>query len=137
MEPIRGDVLRGHLETMILSALEHGDAHGFEVLRRLEEAGCGALRLKEGSLYPALYRLEGSGQIRGAWEDGASDRRGPRRHVMPPAGPPHPAASRPFPLDPATARGNMGTCGALPPAARRGPCNPGRGVGAACGGPNY
>jgi PadR family transcriptional regulator, regulatory protein PadR len=81
MEPIRGDALRGHLETMILSALERGDAHGFEVLRRLEEAGCGALQLKEGSLYPALYRLEGSGLIRGQWEDGASTRRGPRRRV--------------------------------------------------------
>jgi PadR family transcriptional regulator len=81
MEPIRGDALRGHLETMILSALERGDAHGFEVLRRLEDAGCGALQLKEGSLYPALYRLEGSGLIRGQWEDGASTRRGPRRRI--------------------------------------------------------
>ena len=81
MEPIRGDVLRGHLEAMILSALERGDAHGFEVLRRLEDAGCGALQLKEGSLYPALYRLEGLGLIRGEWEDGASTRRGPRRRV--------------------------------------------------------
>ena len=57
MEPIRGDVLRGHLETMILSALERGEAHGFEVLRRLEDAGCGALRLKEGSLYPGPIPL--------------------------------------------------------------------------------
>ena len=62
---------------MILSALERGDAHGFEVLRRLEDGGCG-IRLKEGSLDPALYRLEGSGLIRGEWEDGAMMRRGPR-----------------------------------------------------------
>jgi DNA-binding PadR family transcriptional regulator len=81
MEPIRGDVLRGHLETMILSALEPSDAHGFEVLRRLEAAGCGALQLKEGSLYPALYRLEAAGQIKGAWQEGAGDRPGPRRRV--------------------------------------------------------
>ena len=73
--------MRGHLETMVLSALEGGDAHGFEVLRRLEAAGCGALRLKEGSLYPALYRMEEAGLIQGAWEDGASTRRGPRRRV--------------------------------------------------------
>ena len=45
MEPISGDSLRGHLETMALAALERGEAHGFEILRRLEEAGCGALRL--------------------------------------------------------------------------------------------
>jgi PadR family transcriptional regulator, regulatory protein PadR len=81
MQPITGDALRGHLETLILSALRHGDAHGFEILRRLEEAGSGALKLKEGSLYPALYRLEGSGMVKGEWEDGASARRGPRRRV--------------------------------------------------------
>jgi DNA-binding PadR family transcriptional regulator len=81
MEPISGDSLRGHLETMALAALERGEAHGFEILRRLEEAGCGALRLKEGSLYPALYRLEASGLIKSSWDDDASERRGPRRRV--------------------------------------------------------
>jgi DNA-binding PadR family transcriptional regulator len=81
MEPIRGDALRGHLETMILSALERSEAHGFEVLRRLEAAGCGVLHLKEGSLYPALYRLEAAGLIRGKWEPDAAERRGPRRRV--------------------------------------------------------
>ena len=81
MEPISGDSLRGHLETMALAVLERGEAHGFEVLRRLEEAGCGALKLKEGSLYPALYRLEAAGLIRSSWEDGPVHRRGPRRRV--------------------------------------------------------
>src|SRR6478609_247361 len=81
MEPISGDALRGHLETMALAALEKSEAHGFEVLRRLTEAGCGAIRLKEGSLYPALYRLEAAGLVRSAWEENASDRRAPRRRV--------------------------------------------------------
>jgi DNA-binding PadR family transcriptional regulator len=81
MEPIRGDSLRGHLETMALAALERGEAHGFEILRRLEEAGCGALRLKEGSLYPALYRMEEAGLVASDWEDGTGNRRGPRRRV--------------------------------------------------------
>src|SRR3954468_24612788 len=81
MEPISGDALRGHLETMALAALEKGEAHGFEVLRRLTEAGCGALRLKEGSLYPALYRLEKAGLVGSTWEDNPGDRRGPRRRV--------------------------------------------------------
>jgi DNA-binding PadR family transcriptional regulator len=78
---IRGDVLRGHLETLVLSALRRGGAHGFEILRRLEEAGSGALNLKEGSLYPALYRMEQAGVIKGQWEDGATTRRGPRRRI--------------------------------------------------------
>src|SRR5438477_3908434 len=81
MQPISGDSLRGHLETMALAALERGEAHGFEILRRLDEAGCGALRLKEGSLYPALYRLEKAGLIRSAWDEEQDHRRGPRRRV--------------------------------------------------------
>jgi PadR family transcriptional regulator, regulatory protein PadR len=79
MNPINGDALRGHLETMALAVLEQGPAHGFEILRRLEAAGAGALRLKEGSLYPALYRLEEAGLIRSAWEKG--NRPGPRRRI--------------------------------------------------------
>jgi DNA-binding PadR family transcriptional regulator len=81
MEMIEGNVLRGHLELMILAILFRGDAHGFEILRRLEQEGCGALRLKEGTLYPALYRLEEAGMIRAAWEDNAERRRGPRRRI--------------------------------------------------------
>src|SRR5437762_2171069 len=81
MPPIDGDLLRGHLQTLILSALRRGDAHGFELLKRLEDAGSGALQLKEGSLYPALYKLEAAGLVKGAWEDSDSTRRGPRRRV--------------------------------------------------------
>lgn len=81
MQSISGNALRGHLETMVLSLLEQGQAHGFEILRRLEEAGCGALRLKEGTLYPVLYRLERAGLVRAEWERDAKGRRGPRRRI--------------------------------------------------------
>src|SRR5882672_949416 len=81
MEPIQGDKLRGHLETLVLSTLEPGEAHGLEILRRLEEAGCGLLRLKEGSLYPALYRLEAAGQVKTVWENQPHARRGARRRI--------------------------------------------------------
>src|SRR5262245_56106862 len=81
MEPINGDRLRGHLEMMILSTLEQGQAHGLEILRRLEEAGCGLLRLKEVSLYPALYRLEAAGQVKAVWESQPHGRRGARRRI--------------------------------------------------------
>ena len=80
MQKIEGDTLRGHLEGMVLAALARGDAHGFEVLRRLEELGCGALSLKEGTLYPVLYRLERAGLVRAEWEADNS-RRGPRRRI--------------------------------------------------------
>jgi PadR family transcriptional regulator, regulatory protein PadR len=81
MSTINGDALRGHLETLVLSALRRGDAHGFEILRRLEESGSGALKLKEGSLYPALYRMEAAGMVKAEWEDNATPRRGPRRRI--------------------------------------------------------
>jgi PadR family transcriptional regulator PadR len=81
MEPINGDKLRGHLETMVLSTLEQGEAHGLEILHRLEEAGCGLLRLKEGSLYPALYRLEEAGEVKADWEAEPHGRRGARRRI--------------------------------------------------------
>ena len=66
---------------MVLSALENGAAHGFEIWRRLEEAGCGALQIKEGSLYPALYRLEAAGEVKAAWETEPHGRRGARRRI--------------------------------------------------------
>lgn len=81
MNPITGDQLRGHLETMILSSLERGEAHGLEILHRLEAAGCGLLKLKEGSLYPALYRLEEAGKVQAVWEEDSQGRRGARRRI--------------------------------------------------------
>jgi DNA-binding PadR family transcriptional regulator len=81
MADITGDALRGHLEALILSALKQSEAHGFEILRRLDSAGSGVLKLKEGSLYPALYRLEAAGMVKAAWEDPKSRRRGPRRRI--------------------------------------------------------
>jgi DNA-binding PadR family transcriptional regulator len=81
MAAINGDKLRGHLETLILSTLEQGEAHGLEILRRLDESGCGLLRLKEGSLYPALYRLEAAGEVKAVWEPAPHGRRGARRRI--------------------------------------------------------
>lgn len=81
MEPIEGDRLRGHLEPLILATLESGTAHGWEIWERLEQAAAGALRLKEGSLYPALYRLEQDGLVTARWESAETGRRGPRRRI--------------------------------------------------------
>jgi PadR family transcriptional regulator PadR len=81
MPDISGDKLRGHLEGLVLSVLESGEAHGLEIVRRLDRAGRGALCLKEGSLYPALYRLENSGLVRAEWESETKGRRGARRRI--------------------------------------------------------
>ncbi len=81
MKKLDGDKLRGHLEMLILATLDKGDAHGLEILQRLEARGCGLLKLKEGSLYPALYRLENSGRIAARWEPQPRRRRGARRRI--------------------------------------------------------
>jgi len=81
MNKISGDTLRGHLETMVLAALARGEAHGYEITRRLEARGSGLLELQEGTLYPALYRLEAAGHIRGRWEEKPAGIRGPRRRT--------------------------------------------------------
>lgn len=81
MLKITGDKLRGHLEIMVLSSLKQGEAHGLEIVKRLEAAGSGALKLKEGSLYPALYRLEQAGYVKAQWEGEGSGRRGARRRL--------------------------------------------------------
>ena len=81
MTKISGDEFRGHLATLVLSVMARGDAHGYEVLRRIEEAGSGALELKEGTLYPALYRLEQAGMVAAKWESATETRRGPRRRI--------------------------------------------------------
>lgn len=81
MDIIDSNIIRGHLETMVLAVVEHEDTHGFEIIRRLEDAGVGTLRMQEGTLYPVLYRMEAAGWVEARWEDGSIKRRGPRRRI--------------------------------------------------------
>ena len=81
MSTINGDQLRGHLDTMILATLEGGEAHGLGILHRLETAGCGLLQMKEGSLYPALYRLEAAGLVQSSAAAVPAGQKGATRRV--------------------------------------------------------
>src|SRR5262245_25124750 len=81
MKPIAGDVLRGHLELLVLATLERGEAHGFEVLQRLNREGRGAFAMKEGTLYPVLYRLEDRRFVKARWESEPIERKGPPRRL--------------------------------------------------------
>ena len=80
MEKIQGNMLRGHVETMVLAVLSNDDAHGFEIMQRLDQESRGILHLKEGTLYPTLYRLEESGAVKARWDDG-DESKGPRRRI--------------------------------------------------------
>ena len=65
------DILRGTLDLLILKALSWGPAHGYAVARWIEQATNDALAVGEGTLYPALHRLEERGWIAATW--GASE----------------------------------------------------------------
>lgn len=70
-EPPSPDILRGTLDLLILQALSWGTAHGYDVARRIETATDDVLAVGEGTLYPALHRLEERGWVTASW--GISD----------------------------------------------------------------
>lgn len=63
----RQKLLHGTLDTLILRTLSHGPRHGYAIARWLEERTADAIRVEEGSLYPALYRLEKKGLLSSEW----------------------------------------------------------------------
>ena len=69
--PGHADVLPGTLDMLILKAVSLGELHGYGVLLRIGQISGGALQIQQGSLYPALYRLEHDGLIDSEW--GTSD----------------------------------------------------------------
>lgn len=62
------DRLRGTLELLVRRTLAWGPRHGYAIARWLEESTQEALRVKEGSLYPALYRMEQRGLVSSDWQ---------------------------------------------------------------------
>ena len=68
-------VKKGTAELAILSLLQEGPLHGYELARRIEVQTKGALSFSLAALYPLLYRMEQRGWIRGAWELSANGRR--------------------------------------------------------------
>ena len=71
----KADLLKGTLDFLILKALTSGTQHGYGVARWLEESSNDLLHIEEGSLYPALYRMESKGWIRSEWGHSESNRR--------------------------------------------------------------
>ncbi len=69
------DLLHGTLDALVLKTLSWGPRHGYAVARWLEETTGDALRIEEGSLYPALYRMTQKRWIKGAWGVSENNRR--------------------------------------------------------------
>jgi PadR family transcriptional regulator PadR len=68
------DILKGTLDVLILKALSGGPAHGYTIATWIASASGDALALGEGTLYPALHRLEARGWVRSRWGTSANNR---------------------------------------------------------------
>lgn len=83
--PNQPDVLRGTLDLLILKALSLQPMHGWAITQRLEQLSRDALRVGQGSLYPALQRLEEKGWVDSEWRATEQGRRA-RYYELTPAG---------------------------------------------------
>ena len=84
MPPTR-DTLHGTLDALVLKTLSWGPRHGYAVTRWIAETSGERIRIEEGSLYPALYRLERQGLISARWGTSELGRRA-RFYELTPAG---------------------------------------------------
>ena len=67
MTPSPNELLHGTLDVLIMKAIADAPRHGYEIVRYLGTTTAGAVQVEDGSLYPALYRLEKKGHIKGEW----------------------------------------------------------------------
>lgn len=69
------DAVRGHLDGLVLAVLASGPAHGYALIELLRERSGGFFELPEGSVYPALHRLERAGLVESGWSEAGGRRR--------------------------------------------------------------
>jgi len=81
----RLELLQGTLDMLILKAVSLGPLHGYGVLLRIQQISNGRLEIQQGSLYPALYRLEHGGWIAGEWAESENNRKA-KYYRLTPAG---------------------------------------------------
>jgi len=81
---MKRETLKGHLDLLLLAVVGAGADHGYQIARRLADASGGALDLPEGTLYPALHRLESKELLSSAWAKVGGRRR--RVYDLTPAG---------------------------------------------------
>jgi PadR family transcriptional regulator, regulatory protein PadR len=72
---MRPEILKGHLDLLLLAAVQARPAHGYAVIDALRQRSHGAFDLPEGTVYPALHRLERGGLLASHWSDQTGRRR--------------------------------------------------------------
>jgi transcriptional regulator len=73
--PNKTDLLQGTLDVLILKTLASASMHGWGIAQRIQQLSEEVLQVNQGSLYPALYRLEAKGWIRSDWGNSENNRR--------------------------------------------------------------
>ena len=69
------DLLQGTLDLLVLKTLQPGSTHGWDIAQRIQQVSREVLKVNQGSLYPALHRLEAQGLIASEWGDSENNRR--------------------------------------------------------------
>jgi PadR family transcriptional regulator PadR len=69
---LRRELLKGNTETLLLSLLANGPKYGYQIVKELERRSGGYFSFREGTLYPALHRMERAGLVEGRWEPSPS-----------------------------------------------------------------
>jgi transcriptional regulator len=75
MAPTRSDLLQGTLDVLVLKTLASGPMHGWGISQRIQQVSDDVLAVNQGSLYPALHRLEEKGWIQAEWGNSENNRR--------------------------------------------------------------
>lgn len=68
-------MLKGHLDAILLASLDAGPAHGYAIIETIRQRSSGAFDLPEGTIYPALHRLEQAGLLESTWTTPPGGRR--------------------------------------------------------------
>jgi PadR family transcriptional regulator PadR len=71
---MEGEMLKGHLDMIVLAALSSGPAHGYAVIQEIRRRSGGAFELPEGTVYPVLHRLEQAGLLSSRWTESDTGR---------------------------------------------------------------
>lgn len=64
---MQGDILKGHLDLLLLSAVRSGHTHGYAIIEEVRRRSRGTFKLNDGAVYPALRRLERAGLLKSGW----------------------------------------------------------------------
>jgi PadR family transcriptional regulator, regulatory protein PadR len=67
--PLKSELPQGTLDLLILKVVAMGPVHGYAIAQRLDQVSRGVVQVPQGSLYPALHRLENRGLLSGDWKD--------------------------------------------------------------------